>query len=485
MYKFKKTLILICLVFISTLTVFIVKKDDTSFDKDTALIKMKCLIKITPTKKNSCEINAFLKKVSKNKVNKSKIASILRMYNKVNFENKDGVGLEGITLTLAEKIISNMKCDPTGGDEGGCLDEKMNFIDELIAIPMFSEYKQDFIMQSQAIKKIKQISMPGADARFYFNPSIIKYKDHYLVSFRSNRNLLKLSDLEATEVNHSKKIYKEVRNEDYATNIYIAELDKNFDLIGEQQNISQFIPTCGAEFCTAEDSRIIEYNGDVYIFYNTPEIFVETTAVRTYQVARIIKENNKFTLKDHKQITLPFYGDNFAKNWMPIVHQGKMLLVYLIEPRTIVLDLNLDNGLTKIYSNKKFTSDFKFGAIRGGTPYAQLTDNKYLSFFHTRLKFEYGSSKYSRYYMSSLILDCSDHCEVDKIAYTPILPFFAQYDGLKKGFASIFPTGLIVNDDEIIVSFGKSDEQSYIVVLDKEKYLSTLKVVDAKDYSAK
>lgn len=74
--------------------------------------------------------------------------------------------------------------------------------------------------------------------------------------------------------------------------------------------------------------------------------------------------------------------------------------------------------------------------------------------------------------MSSLLLSCTTSCEVIKIATTPLLPFFSSYDS--NNLSVTFPSGLLVTDNEIIITAGKGDESAYVFILDKEKYLKTL-----------
>ena len=384
---------------------------------------------------------------------------LIGLENKLDYRNENGEGVEGLTIALKELLAITNSCQLYNHPKSNCLENRINFLEKLDIIPAFKDITKDIKLQSSYIKIVKQIDLEGND--FNWNPSIIDYKGHYLIAFRSTRNMAE---------RYSSKVYN--RDDYFDNNFYIAEFDKDFNIIGSKQNISQYIPGCTDELCTAQDPRLFKFKDNIYVLYNMSESFSQGSE-RINKIAKLTNKNGEFILEDFKKISLPFLPSKKDKNWMPLVYKDKLLFVYLVEPKTIVLELNLKNGLTSVYSDKSFISDYKFGTIRGSTGFLPVGKNEYLSFFHSVVKFKFYGTVYIHYYMSSLIMKCEDNCTVEKIATTPLLPFFSSYDA--NNLSVFFPSGLLITDDEIIITLGKADENAYVVVLDKQKYLATLK----------
>lgn len=463
----KKLIILISLIPVIISIAYVIKINITFETKQSILNQYEealCNLmhptqkKICDTKKNLTKLGNYFTLTQPLDYDHTNSYNLLtKQFNDIN-RNNNGVSLEGFFIASSEALALKNQCNEKTLGDLNCLDYRVKFLEKISKIPQLNKISNDIKLQPNYIKAIKQIDLPGDD--FNWNPSIIAYNNHYLMTFRANRNLAKLSN-------------REIHNRDdfFDNSIYIAEFDKNFNLITKKQNISQYIPGCTDKLCTAQDARLFEFNNNIYVFYNVSESF-SYNSERINKIAKLVKKGNNFILEDFRKISLPFLPSKKDKNWMPLVHNNKLLIIYLTEPKTITLELNLDNGFTKIYSEKNFISDYKFGLIRGSTSFSPLEDNEYITFFHSVLPFQLDKTHYTHYYMSSLTLKCDKDCEVSKIATTPLLPFFSSYDS--NNLSVTFPSGLLVTKDEIIITAGKGDESSYVIILDKQKYLENL-----------
>lgn len=309
--------------------------------------------------------------------------------------------------------------------------------------------QQDFVLET------KKINIPGyPDA---FNPSIVQWKGRLLMSFRYYAQ-----DTRSTD------------------GIGLVWLNNNFEPIGKPSILQRKEEVCCQE-SFAQDPRLLVIDNKIYIVYSnnypgTKEI------IRRVTVGIIHCDNSNFTLKSINPI-LHFDGESQEKkekNWAPFDYKNTLMLAYTINPHIIFQPQHM--GCCDTIAATNCTMDWNWGDLKGGTP-ALLVDEQYLAFFHTvkaMATVQSDSKMMTHYFMGAYTFNKEPPFDLEKISPTPIVgkqfyegPMYNTWKPLRV----VYPCGYIFDDDYIWVSYGRQDHELWIVKLDKQKLLASLKPI--------
>jgi len=173
--------------------------------------------------------------------------------------------------------------------------------------------------------------------------------------------------------------------------------------------------------------------------------------------------------------------NKIEKNWTPFFCNGSIHYLYLIYPRKIFEVTEEAAGSLLSYctdcEQQLRPKDYscwrkEWGQLRGGTPAVRISDQEYLAFFHSAFPDEKGKRWYV---MGAYTFDAHPPHAMKRISSEPIL-FHGIYDTwtYHRVVRCVFPTGLVVQNDKVIVSCGENDTAVKIVTFDKEKLLESL-----------
>ena len=312
---------------------------------------------------------------------------------------------------------------------------------------------QSFVLET---KQILFEDFPQA-----FNPSLIEFKDHYLLTFRFS---------------------PDVEYQPWVSHIVVVLLDQDFSPISKPQIIEtreegSLTPS------QAEDARVFSYRGRNFLIYNdnTEVVFPTYRDRRDLYLAELFFKEGTFCLSAPQKL---FCSQKLAqvwqKNWVPFEWNQSMFFGYMVVPHEILYP-NLCTG--ECYSCYSTEIDFVWeeGMIKGGTP-ALLVDGEYLAFFHSS---KYRSSPISEgvdawhYFMGAYTFSSKPPFSINKISPYPIIEegFYEEGFSYKK---VIFPGGFVVKEDKIFLAYGKDDSQIWIATLDLKGLKNSLILVDQK-----
>lgn len=299
------------------------------------------------------------------------------------------------------------------------------------------------------------ISVPGFPKAY--NPSLIQYKDGYLLSFRVDSYDLKSSVKHL--LNHR------------VSYLGIARLDKQFKAFGKPQllDINYSDPK---KISAPQDARLYTIEDKIYLLFND---YAKPLKGSQEMFIGELVDKGIFVLNDEPKLL--HYAESkqrVEKNWSPFTYEDKFYVVYKIKPHTILeVDLNTGSCEKVVETDKDW--NWNFGENRGGTPCCQIGD-EYLSFFHSSKRgvptfFRKGGGRV--FYMGAYTFENKPPFSIKKISHAPIgrLEDY-EFDNREK---IVYPTGLIVEGDQIHVAWGKNDRQICISTLDKNKLMSSLK----------
>jgi predicted GH43/DUF377 family glycosyl hydrolase len=346
---------------------------------------------------------------------------------------------------------------------------KSSDINNSIGFKYLEKYKIDNKQESFAtkvhdstsmIKSMKLLKIPGLSKAAY-NPAILAVSDGYIMAFRID-NFIKF-------YNPSERYHN------YTSDIAMVKLDMNFKIVGKYTLISNHINGCPNR-CSVEDPRLIAVNDKIYMVYNRGEAIAtkDIQSNRKMYLSEIQYDTNEFSIVNTIALISPFQFRTVERNWVPFVKEKELYLIYSTEPNLVVIKPNLETGISEVVSDAYFDSKSNFGQIKGGTPLVEISSNKYLGFFHSNI----DNGKKRIYYIIPSILDVSDN----KYRFTSILryPLFLDlYSFPDEMLVSLlFPSGLIIEGNDLVLSLGKNDGEILLMRLDKKHLFKEL-----RDYS--
>lgn len=298
----------------------------------------------------------------------------------------------------------------------------------------------------------KQIIFP--DYPDAFNPSIIAYKDGYLMTFR----------------------YTPHQKNEAISYIGICVLDASFEPISAPELLLTRHKNSLSQ-SQSEDARLFNYRDKIFIIYNdnvdinNPTIYNR----RDMFMAELLFLNDRFVLSSplklfcqEKRLQL------WQKNWVPFEWNRVLYLSYSINPHE-VLYTNLISGECYSSFNSSFLSNWPYGSMRGSSA-ASLVDEEYLAFFHSS-KFMASDATYDQpawhYFMGAYTFSANPPFQLTRVSREPIIAegFYEPSCSWKK---VIFPGGYVVKDPYIHVAYGKNDSEIWILTLDKEAFMNSL-----------
>lgn len=295
------------------------------------------------------------------------------------------------------------------------------------------------------------LSIPGyPDA---YNPSLLAYQDGYLLSFRYTSRLPDLIRQTRTD----------------ASFIGLARLDAQCRVIPESVQLLSIQSYSSKYSLSAEDARLLRFQNEIYLFFNDRPS-TESSGFAMY-FAKIREEKGGFTLQEPaKPLRYPF-AVSVEKNWSPFTTDDKLYVIYADHPRTI-LEVDPHTGNCHEITKAPFPASWDLGEIRGGTQ-AYRVGPFFLTFFHSC--FPASTPKNRAYVMGAYLFDPTPPFTVRSLIPLPLgtVPDYTQKNPQKV----VFPCGLVVQEDKLLVTWGKSDNQMQLTVFDRNQLLQCMQPV--------
>jgi predicted GH43/DUF377 family glycosyl hydrolase len=318
-------------------------------------------------------------------------------------------------------------------------------------------------LQAESIIAVQKLTIPGYSKAF--NPSITPTNNGYLLAFRYSKRM-------------PWNAFKQKIRKD-ASYIGLVELNSQFEVQSKTIQILKPILFNGDISLTAEDPRLIQNNGKIYLFYNDVSLSDGSLHIGLF-FTEVIKEKNKYSISNPPKLLQKSGSFPVEKNWSPFFSDHKLYCIYSDDPRSI-LEVDINTGHCTEVNQSLPVFEWKWGQVRGGTP-AELLDDYFITFFHSSipaLRRINGKEKgKGRNYVAGAYLFDKEFPFAIK-AYTPYpLGVLEDYtnDNSKK---IVFPGGLIIDEKTFKVVWGKNDRQIYITTFDKQKLIKSMTFIDS------
>jgi predicted GH43/DUF377 family glycosyl hydrolase len=308
------------------------------------------------------------------------------------------------------------------------------------------------ILSDIGIVNMQQIKVPGYPNAF--NPSLIPYKEGYLLSFRFRTRGPEVMD-------------NQFRMD--LSFVGLARLNQQFKVSERSVQLLNIASYCPKFSLTAEDARLLKVGNRIFLFFNDVSLSQEPGQFALY-FGEIVEERGLFALKEPAKFLHYSSATPIEKNWSPFVSGERLYVIYSDDPR-IILEVDLNTGHCQEVARAISHNQWNYGEIRGGTP-AYLIGDTFLTFFHS--SFQAKIPKKRAYVMGAYTFDADPPFSIRKMTPLPLgkLADYAEENAAKV----VFPGGLVIEDRQVHVSWGKGDKQIWVTTFDRDKLLSSMEI---------
>lgn len=309
----------------------------------------------------------------------------------------------------------------------------------------------------KAVVYTKKIEIPGHP--YAFNPSIVRWNKGILMSFREV-----LGDC-STEFPCCAR-----------SRIGLVWLDKKFNPKSEVFSFEFNSPNSHVQ-----DPRLIVIGQDLYMVYSDYVGEAPSMGSMRMWIAKLEYDGTGFTMIDPQPWT-SFYGESpmqAEKNWVPFTYKRRLQFAYSLSPH-IILKPVWGTQTCNLVSNTQSAWNWQWGEPRGGTPAVEL-EGWYLGFFHSSMEMasiQSGCTPARHYFMGAYLFSKNPPFQVTHISRKPITAagFYsgASYEHYWKPVCVIFPCGIIVDENDVWVSYGRQDHECWVMKIDRKKLFRSL-----------
>ncbi len=313
-------------------------------------------------------------------------------------------------------------------------------------------------LRQESVQETRQIQIPGyPDA---YNPSIIRWNDSYLLSFKI--------------IPHPSFTFHSFAG--------VIWLDDDFNPKGNAQILNLRDDATGVP-SRVDDGRLMEVGGYLHFVYSdNADPIISRGGFRVF-VAQLKCTDSRFDIVSIERLSR-FEGQNEKireKNWVPFEYEEKLLLSYSIVPHVVLKPLLDDSQECITVCKSRKCPQWDWGEIRGGTTALKIDEARYLSFFHSSIIMEsiHSDGKpMTHYFMGAYTFDAKPPFAVSHISPEPIIgkDFYhgKNYKPYWKPVVVVFPVGFVFDEESIWVAYGRQDRECWIVKINKKWLLNSL-----------
>ncbi|MBU6446886.1 MAG: hypothetical protein KGQ49_05755, partial [Verrucomicrobia bacterium] len=287
---------------------------------------------------------------------------------------------------------------------------------------------------------LPQIQEHGEERYHPMNPSIIKTNNGYEVILRSVNYTIQEGKYYHT-IDPDGKI---------RTRNFLLSYDPSFKLLQKREIVDALHrPRIDSAIEGLEDARLFQYRDRLWFSCTTCDTSIDK--VPQISLCKLSPKGSEILFLDR---LWPLLGPEIGrceKNWLPFIHQEKLLTVYGYAPFRI---FELDPESESISTFLEYDPPYDCSRFRGSAPPIAF-DGGYLMLVHEVLWLDNECRVYTHRF---LWLDQTLH--IGKISR----PFVFNHQGIECCF------GIVLNPEEteLILSIGMEDKQAYLGWIDVE-----------------
>ncbi len=218
------------------------------------------------------------------------------------------------------------------------------------------------------------------------------------------------------------------------------------------------VPTSEAQVCGMEDVRLFRWRNQWWFTANSRQF----SDKNFYRV--LLGRYSSNCERVESVIALDYDGMYIEeKNWMPLVHNDELYLLYLSQP-TIVLQPDLETGQCTVVSDKVARADLS--SYRGSTPFIPF-NGRLLAIVHDVAE----SDNHRREYFHRFIILDPDTWMITHVSH----PFTFLHAGVEYCCGITWAH----NGTDLVVSFSFEERESWLATVDRERVREMLRPVES------
>jgi predicted GH43/DUF377 family glycosyl hydrolase len=310
--------------------------------------------------------------------------------------------------------------------------------------------------------KLDDLIEPGKNI-YYYNSSICKYNDQYRLFYRCGNNPKTCDDRIATCL--LTKNLEVVPNTNKYIDLYSNwEASRKCGPDNTARHIQYFYEDVGSmksfvfkDNHHVEDPRAIEFNNHWFVFYT--DGLTIGVAKLTLDTCDVIY-SHYFKLPPRDMISNQ--SDGREKNWIPVVSNNQLYILYSDTPRTIFRCRDDLDELTVVTREKfDYSVTWPYGNVRGGCPPVPYDNDTLIWFFHSSrlIYFSITVNNPRIYFIGAYVTENKYPFNILKISTFPI--FFGTPCHYRKNIDHrsniVFPCGAVQEGDTFLISMGIND----------------------------
>lgn len=228
----------------------------------------------------------------------------------------------------------------------------------------------------------------------------------------------------------------------------------------------------------AEDPRLVDIDGMLYIFWTNGFTMQYSRLVVSFESESESKSKLKSALLLCQHLYKPPHVpeiqkdpryDGREKNHSPFGHNGKLHIIYSYEP-FVVCQVDGNKCLEPVKYDKQL--NWNYGFVKGGTPAIPLDNERYVTFFHSSMRFQLTSDpdgeKSGNYYYMGALTFSRETLEPLEISRYPIIAPYPDLDPVRTNDSYVvFPCGVVDRQTHLMISYGYNDHSIKMYALPK------------------
>jgi hypothetical protein len=255
---------------------------------------------------------------------------------------------------------------------------------------------------------------------------------------------------------------------------------------------------------TGEDPRLITIGTDQTLWVAFCQRYRRANPELWMSYAQVFLTNHSLTLGTTVNFNYKLESPKEQKNWSPfevddplVPQQKKLLFIQSIDPHRIVHSVKTSMpqhvfGETLHLSHSpagNLSHLWRWGELRGGTPALLLAppfDPHYLSFFHSSNMPPRTGDVLQTYAMGAYTFCPTPPYKILKMSSRPIIHdsmYTGNWTNLPLSFYHIdyvvFPMSYFIEGNALFLTYGKQDQEGWVVRLDLKRLLDSLSTVEA------
>lgn len=163
--------------------------------------------------------------------------------------------------------------------------------------------------------------------------------------------------------------------------------------------------------------------------------------------------------------------DGREKNWTPFDRDGQLWIIYCFSPFVVC---RLEDGMVTETVRHEGDIEWKHGFLKGGSPAILWNDTEYITIFHSNIR---DAAGINYYYAGALTFD-RETLKPTRISRYPIIAPYPDMDCHRPNTSYVvFPCGLMIQDDMLLISYGYNDHSVKVHAATRESIEYNLSAV--------